>query len=222
MIFERPAVWTKAKIDELFKLLDRAVQGLPEPMSIRIAKEYHKDPYLILISCLLSLRARDVVTYPVSKKLFERAKTPQEMCSLPLPELETIIHSIGTYRRKARVLKEVSADLIKRFGGKVPSGEADLLSLPGVGRKTANLVRSVAFDIPAICVDVHVHRIANQLGLVHAKTPEETEFALQKLLPREYWSDINRYFVLWGQFGCKKTPCKPSCPFRELCRLLRA
>lgn len=213
-LFGKPQIWTKEKVDELFKLLDQAVQGLPEPMSLHIAQEYDKDPYLILISCLLSLRARDTTTYPVSKKLFSVAKTPQEMISLPLPTLESIIHSIGTYKRKSRVLHEVSRELILRFGGKVPSGEADLLSLPGVGRKTANLVRSVAFDIPAICVDVHVHRIANQLGMVHTKTPEETELALQRLLPRTDWSAVNRYFVLWGQFGCKKNPCKPNCPFQ--------
>lgn len=198
-MFKKPKIWTVAQIEKLFAALDPIVKTLDEPMSLKIAQEFQHDPYLILISCLLSLRARDTVTYPISKKLFKRAKTPQEMILVPQDELEVIIHSIGTYRRKALALKQVSAALLERFGGNVPNSEEDLLSLPGVGRKTANLVRSVAFGIPAICVDVHVHRIANQLGLVHTKTPEETELALQKLLPKRLWSVVNYYLVVWGQ-----------------------
>jgi len=215
--------WSPEKVADLFAKLKKAVHRFPPPMSLRIAAEHNKDPYLILISCLLSLRARDTMTYPVSKCLFERASTPQAMLALPRHELEELIHSIGTYRKKAATLQQVSAALIADFQGKVPSSEADLLSLPGVGRKTANLVRSVAFDIPAICVDVHVHRIANRLGMVASKTPEETEMQLKRLLPVELWSDCNYYFVIWGQYGCrpgKSGVCKPGCPFFNMCSVV--
>lgn len=211
-----------AEVEVLLHKLQQATCGLDKPMSEKIWQETH-DPYLVLISCLLSLRARDVVTYKISQALFTRARTPQQILALSIPELEKIIKSIGTYRRKARTLHVVSTELIKRFGGKVPSGEADLLSLPGVGRKTANLVRGIAFGIPAICVDVHVHRIANALGWVHAKNPEETEQQLEELLPRKWWILINHLFVLWGQNHCKPvsaSKCAPGCPFMNLCPLV--
>lgn len=189
---------------QLLKKLESALVGkVPEPMSLLLVHEYGKDPYLILIACLLSLRSRDVVTYQVCHELFKWVKTPQEMIKIPTAQLEAIIHKIGFFRRKAHILKEVSAALIERFDSKVPDTELDLLSLPGVGRKTANLVLAVAFDIPAICVDVHVHRLANQLGLVHTKTPEETEYALQKLYHPKQWHNINRLLVMLGQNKAK-------------------
>jgi len=168
-------------------------------MASVIVEEYGKDPFLILISCLLSLRTRDVISLPVSQALFAHAKTPQELVKIPIPKLEKIIHATGFYRNKARVLHNVSVALIKNFKGKVPSSLDDLLSLPGVGRKTANLVLAQAFDSPAICVDTHVHRLANQLGMVHTKTPEQTELALQKIVPKKYWIELNRLLVTWGQ-----------------------
>jgi len=158
------------------------------------------------------------MTYVVSKKLFERAKTPQEIAKMPPQELEAIIKSIGFYRRKAATLQAVSRELIVRFNGVVPRTADELLSLPGVGLKTANLVLSVGFDEPAICVDVHVHRIANRLGLVETKTPEQTESALKSLVPRDQWSVLNDLFVMWGQNVC--TPQSPRCsvcPLAPLC-----
>lgn len=158
------------------------------------------------------------MTYVVSKKLFDRAKTPAEIANMPTHELESIIKTIGFYRKKAATLQAVSRELIVRFGGTVPGTADELLSLPGVGLKTANLVLSVGFDQPAICVDVHVHRIANRLGIVSTKSPEQTELALKQLVPREQWSILNDLFVMWGQNIC--TPQSPRCsicPLAPLC-----
>lgn len=197
------------RVLQILDSLEIATRDFPLPMSELISKEYGKDPYLILISCLLSLRARDVVTYPVSKNLFRYVRTPQQMLEIPNEKLTNLIHSIGFYNRKAAILKDVSRQLIERFSGQVPHTEAELLSLKGVGRKTANLVLSVAFDTPAICVDVHVHRLSNRLGIVTTKTPEQTEAALKKIVPKERWSDINRLLVQWGQNVC--LPVLPKC-----------
>lgn len=191
--------WSPQEITHLFMQLEKVTQGLEEPMSLKIVQDYGKDPFLILISCLLSLRARDVVTYKVAKHLFEYARTPQELAHIPIFDLEKIIRSIGTYRRKAHILHDVSAYIIKHFDGTVPSDEQALLAIPGVGRKTMNLVRGIAFDISSICVDVHVHRLANLWGLVQTKTPEETEEALKKIIPRSRWLAVNRLFVMCGQ-----------------------
>jgi len=170
-----------------------------QPMSFFIAKKYHNDPFLILVSCLLSLRARDTMTLPVSEKLFLRARTPDQLLKIPIHELEKIVHPLGFYRQKARTLHSVSKELITRFNGKVPHTEEDLLSLKGVGRKTANLVLGVAFGIPAICVDTHVHRLSNALGLVRTKTPDQTEVALKKIIPEKDWIEFNKLLVVWGQ-----------------------
>ncbi len=190
---------------QIIRILKKATKNLPEPMSNLIKKEYHNDPFLILISCLLSLRARDTVTYPVCKELFKKARTPQQFIDMPLHQLEEIIHRIGFYRRKAHSIKEVSKDILKRFNGKVPSDEQDLLSIKGVGRKTANLVRGVAFDIPAMVVDTHVHKLSNKLGLVSTKTPEQTEKMLMSILPRSQWIEYSRLLVQCGQHSriCK-------------------
>jgi endonuclease-3 len=191
--------------------MEQKVAHLPPPMTTLIVRDYGNDPYLILISCLLSLRSRDAATYAVSKELFEYAKTPQEMIALPLTILEKILRPIGFYQRKSVILKEVSKELLECFDGKVPHTESDLLSIKHIGRKTANLVLSVAFDIPAICVDTHVHRIANHLGLVKTTTPEETESALKKIIPKTWWSKLNYIFVVWGQNICKPQAKKCHC-----------
>ncbi len=185
---------------ELLKVLRKNLIGrVPEPMSIMLVHDFGKDPFLILIACLLSLRSRDTVTYHVCHDLFKLAKTPQEILAIPTPKLEHIIHKIGFFRRKAAILKQVSRQLLTEFDGIVPDNETDLLRLKGVGRKTANLVLGIAFDKPAICVDVHVHRMANLLGLVSTKKPEQTERALQKIFPQAQWIEINRLLVMLGQ-----------------------
>jgi endonuclease-3 len=204
-----PSKATQARAQEIIALLRKATRGMVEPASLTILKEYGRDPYLILISCLLSLRTKDTVSLPASQRLFNQAKTPSQMLSLSIATIEQLIYPTGFYRKKAEQLHDVSQELITRFNGKVPSTREELLSIKGIGRKTANLVLSVGFGIPAICVDVHVHRIANRLGIIQTETPEETEFALEALLPEEYWHDINTLFVMWGQNIC--VPVSPKC-----------
>lgn len=192
----------KLDVAKLIPKLEALTHGLPQPMCTVLAQQYHHDPFIILIACLLSLRSRDVVTMPIVQNLLKKAKTPQAFLKLSNKELESLIYSVGFYKRKAKILKAVSNDILNGFNGKVPDNEADLLSLPGVGRKTANIVLSEAFGKPAIAVDVHVHRLSNQLGLVKTKTPEETERALMKVVPKKYWRSINRLLVTCGQHNC--------------------
>lgn len=197
---------------EVLHVLESALAGkVAEPMSLLLVQDYGRDPYLILVACLLSLRSRDVVTYHVCKDLFKRVKTAQQMLTIPQKELEDIIHKIGFFRRKATILKEVSQQLLDQFKGKVPETLDELLSIKGVGRKTANLVLAEAFNKPAICVDVHVHRLSNQLGLVTTKNPDETEFALEKIFPEGQWREINRLLVMLGQNSCQ--PMAKNCTF---------
>lgn len=189
----------RQRSQEIMAILRTVIKDLPAPMSNRITNEYDKDPFIILVSCLLSLRARDTVTLPISKELFKHATTPQQLLALPLHDIERIIHSIGFFHRKAKTLHAVSKALIDQYHGQVPATEQELLTLPGVGRKTANLVLAEAFGIPAICVDTHVHQLANKLGLVSTKTPHQTEQELQQIIPRQQWTEINRLLVTFGQ-----------------------
>jgi len=189
----------REKLVEALMVLRKATKNLPEPMSVVIAREYCKNPFLLLVSCLLSLRAKDTKTLPVSRELFSVARTPEEFVEMPLAQLERLIYSIGFYKRKARVIKSVSEDLIRRFGGVVPRTRQELLSINGVGPKTASLVLGMAYDIPSICVDVHVHRLANRLGFVKTKTPIQTEKELENLLPIQYWTETNHLLTQLGQ-----------------------
>jgi len=194
---------------KIIEILHRATKGMPKPMATVIIDNYGRDPFLILISCLLSLRARDVVTTPICIELFNQAKTPKEILNIPIKKLELLFHSIGFYKKKAKLVHDVSKEIIEKFNNKVPSTKEELLSISGVGPKTANLVLAEGFNIPAICVDTHVHRISNRLGLVKTKTPEQTEIALQKVLPKEHWSEWNKLMVMWGQNIC--VPISPFC-----------
>lgn len=191
------------------QILRHATKGMALPASNSLIKEFGKNPYLILIHCLLSLRTRDTVSLPAARRLFEHANTPDQMLALPEEKIEKLIYPTGFYKRKAHLLKQVSQDLIIRFSGKVPDNMNDLLSIKGVGSKTANLVLGLGFDIPSICVDTHVHRISNRLGLVKTKTPSETEIALKKILPKKYWIEFNQLLVMWGQNIC--VPISPLC-----------
>ena len=203
---------------KIISILRKNTAHMVKPMVSSIINEFGKDPFLILISCLLSLRAKDTATLPVCQQLFKIAKTPQELLSLSKNQLEKTLFSVGFYRKKSIVLHEVSQALIEEFDGKVPKTRKDLLSLPGVGPKTASLVLGEGFGIPAICVDTHVHRVSNRLGLVHTKTPEETEKELQKILPREYWVEWNRLLVMWGQNICVSiSPYCSRCAIYDLC-----
>lgn len=167
------------------------------------------DPYRVLISCVLSQRTKEEVTSVASKRLFARASTPEEMIGLSIEEIGALIYPVGFWRTKARHVRDLSIRIRTDHNGRVPSTIEDLLSLPGVGRKTANLVLSSGFGLPAICVDTHVHRIMNRLGFVETSSPNETESALRRTLPRSLWLDINYLLVLFGRNVC--TPLSPKC-----------
>ncbi len=196
-------------ITAVLETLRKATRGFALPLINTLIVEFGHDPFIILIGCLLSLRVKDLTTIHVCRELFSKTRTPQGLLAIPRPELETIVYRTGFYRNKARVLHEVSADIIERFGGVVPDTREELLSMKGVGIKTANLVLGLAFNKPAICVDTHVHRISNRLGLIKTKTVEETERALQKVLPKEHWIEWNTLLVIWGQNIC--VPLSPKC-----------
>jgi endonuclease-3 len=180
-----------------------------------------RDPFRILVACLLSLRTQDTTTGPAAARLFALADTPAAMQRLTAAEIERAIYPVGFYRTKARGLLQVCEELLTRFDGGVPGDLETLLTLPGVGRKTANLVVTVGFGKPGICVDTHVHRIGNRLGYVRTRTPEETEMALRAKLPRRYWIGFNDLLVAFGQNVC--TPISPRCticPVRARCHRL--
>ena len=168
-----------------------------------------KDPYLVLISCILSLRTKDKVTHQAGKRLFALADTPKKMIQLSAARLARIIYPVGFYRTKAKTIIALSRRLLSDFAGKVPRAQEQLLGLEGVGRKTANLVLGLGFEVPAICVDTHVHRISNRLGWVRTKTPEQTEEALMRRIPKKYWIMLNTVMVAFGQHIC--VPVSPFC-----------
>jgi len=181
--------------------------------------EHSRDPFKVLIACLLSLRTKDETTGPASERLFALADTPQAMLRLRQRQIERAIFPVGFYRTKARVILGVCRDLIERFESQVPPSIDALLTLKGVGRKTANLVVTQGFNKPGICVDVHVHRISNRLGYVKTRNPEETEMALRAKLPRRYWIGYNDLLVSFGQNICLPvSPRCSACPVRRSCR----
>jgi endonuclease-3 len=175
----------------------------------RFARTHGPDPYRILIGCIISLRTKDDVSYAATDRLFRRASTPETMRRLRAGTIARLIYPAGFYRRKAEQIRAISRILLERHAGKVPETLEVLLELPGVGRKTANLVVTLGFNRPGICVDVHVHRIANRMGWVATRHPDETEQALREILPRRYWIPINETLVRHGQQIC--TPVSPKC-----------
>ncbi len=178
-----------------------------------------KDPYKILISTIISLRTKDEITKTASERLFSIADTPSDMIKLSEDEIARVIYPAGFYRNKAKIIKEISEKIVKDYNGNVPDTLQELLSFKGVGRKTANLVLSEGFGKPAICVDIHVHRISNRLGFVKTKTPEETEKALMKKVPVEHWNRINENLVAFGQSICKPvSPFCSKCPVYTYCK----
>ena len=176
------------------------------------------DPYLVLIGCILSLRTNDKTTYPATLRMLKLADNPKNMAKVKVEELAKAIYPVGFYENKAKQIIELSRQIVEELDGKVPDEIEDLCKFKGVGRKTANLVLARGFNKPAICVDVHVHRIFNRLGYVKTKNPEETEFALREKLPEKYWIDINTLIVTHGQNVCKPINPKCSeCPIKEYC-----
>ena len=208
-------IQTEIDVDEIVETLKKANQ--PRSEFVHLMDSFN-DPYLVLIGCILSLRTNDKTTYPATLRMLELAKTPEQMSKVDVNELAHAIYPVGFYENKAKQIIELSRQIVEELGGKVPDEIEDLCKFKGVGRKTANLVLARGFNKPAICVDVHVHRIFNRLGYVKTKTPEETEFALREKLPVKYWIDINTLIVTHGQNVCK--PIKPNCsacPIEEYC-----
>ncbi len=205
----------KINIDAVVKNLEDAKQQKSDFVGLM---DSFNDPYLVLIACILSLRTNDKTTYPATLRMLKLAKTPQEMMKVNVEDLENAIYPVGFYKNKARQIIELSRILVEKYNGKVPCDIDELCKFRGVGRKTANLVLSRGFNTPAICVDVHVHRIFNRLGYLKTKNPEETEFALREKLPKKYWIPINTLLVTHGQNICK--PIKPmcdKCPVEKYC-----
>ncbi len=205
----------------LSRVIARLRAKVPEwnPTALaEVADRTERDPFRILIACLLSLRTKDETTGPAAERLFSLARTPDAMLRLTPKQIERAIFPVGFYRTKARFIGGVCRDLLGRFGGQVPDDLDALLTLKGVGRKTANLVVTMGFDKPGICVDTHVHRISNRLGFVRTKTPEQTELALREKLPRRHWIESNDLLVTFGQNICQPISPKCSiCPVRRSC-----
>jgi endonuclease-3 len=178
-----------------------------------------RDPYLVLVGCILSLRTKDEVTDGAAERLFQRASNPHEILALPVRQLEQLIYPVGFYRTKARTLHEISKSILEKYGGVVPGTMEELLSLKGVGRKTANIVITEGFNKAGIAVDTHVHRISNRLGAVKTRNPHETEDALRKVLPRKYWRIYNMLLVTHGKRTCAPlSPFCSRCPISAYCK----
>lgn len=200
-------------ISRVLQVLRREAPRWNAPIVSFIAVQ-HRDPFRTLISCILSLRTQDATTAAASMRLFEQAHTPKTILALSPQKLERLIFPVGFYRTKVRVIRGICRDLIDKFNGRVPDEIDQLLTLKGVGRKTANLVVTEAYGKPGICVDTHVHRISNRWGLVRTKTPEKTEMALRKVLPPRHWLEYNGLLVAFGQ-----TICHPTSPWCSRCKI---
>jgi endonuclease-3 len=210
------------KISKLFALMQSTLRdnNLVRPTALKnLQIQEDGDPFKILIGTILSARTRDEVTTAVIKALFSRFKNPDELSRANLSDIKKLIQKIGFYNVKASRLKEVSQLIIKKYNGEVPSNLDDLLTLPGVGRKTANCVLVYGFKKPAIPVDIHVHRISNRIGIVNTKNPEETENILQKSIDKKYWIRVNETFVTFGQNIC--LPIKPKCNVCQLTKMCK-
>ncbi|MBI5252566.1 MAG: endonuclease III [Desulfomonile tiedjei] len=200
-------------IDKIVETLRREVRNLEVPIVTEISRK-RRDPFDVLVSTILSLRTKDQVTREASRRLLSVAAAPAELAALSEEDISKMIFPVGFYRTKARTLRQVCRDLLDKYGGKVPDDLDELLKLKGVGRKTANLVITLGFNIPGICVDTHVHRVSNRLGYVSTKTPEQTETTLRNKLPKEYWIEYNDLLVTWGQ-----NICRPISPFCSKCAI---
>jgi len=207
---------TSKDISCIMKVLEKHFDYKERTTLNRMRKK--PDAFKILISCLLSLRTQDKNTERVSKNLFAVADTPKKIVKLPIKRLEKLIFSSGHYKKKARVLNHVSKVLIEKYNGKVPNDKLDLLSIKGIGPKTANIVLAFAFGKSVLPIDTHCHRIPNRLGWVRTKTPEKTEKALEKILPKKYWNEFNGIFVLFGKNICQPvSPWCSKCPIKKYC-----
>jgi endonuclease-3 len=208
---------SKTILMEIIPVVREAIRDEEDPSVSEIARRT-RSPFRVLISTVISARTKDEVTRVTSDRLFLEADSPEAMVSLDEEKIAELIYPAGFYKNKARSIRRLSQEIIKDYGGKVPDTIEDLLSLPGVGRKTANLVVTRGFGKEGICVDTHVHRICNRLGVIDTPSPDKTEFALRKVLPREFWIEINDLLVKFGKKIC--TPQSPHCsicPIKESC-----
>lgn len=204
-----PAPATEKAIVVLITHLRSATHGMVEPASALIVHKYGVDPFKILIACILSLRTRDPISFAAACRLFDVAATAKQMSQQPVSAIAHSVKSVNFYLRKAACIQKISHIITHEYQGKVPSTKKELMALPGVGLKTTNLVLSEAFGIPALVVDTHVHRVSNRLGLVHTKTAEDTEKALQQIVPKKYWIEFSKLILMWGQNVCG--PISPKC-----------
>jgi endonuclease-3 len=208
-------------LDELktnWPILKKQVNSLKLPWIDQMAVR-KRDPFQVLISCILSLRTQDKTTAAASRRLFQIARTPGSLSKIPVGKIEKAIYPVGFYRVKAERIKEMSKEIAAKYGGRVPDTIEELLRLKGVGRKTANLVVTVGYKREGICVDTHVHRITNRWGLIATKNPTQTEFALREVLPKRYWKPLNSYLVAFGQGICKPiSPLCSRCRVSKTCR----
>lgn len=211
---------TKQQILKVLKILKKSQKGMRKTTLNREAKDSKRySPYQTLISCLLSLRAKDEVTEIISENLFKIANTPKTMLKIPIPKLKKIIFKSGHYNKKAEAIRHVSKELIKKFNSKVPDTKEELESIKHIGPKTANIVLAFSFGKQVIPVDTHVHRIPNRIGWIETKSPEESEVALMEVIPKQYWSDFNGIFVLFGKTICLPvSPLCSSCPINKYCK----
>ena len=205
-------------IDSIYKILKRETKSYKVPV-VDLIEIQTKDPFKVLVATILSARTKDETTVKAVKKLFKRVDNLEDLKKISLKEIEKLIYPVGFYKNKAKYLKQLPFSLEKLFKNKIPDKVEELVKLPGVGRKTANLVVAVAFNKPAVCVDVHVHRIMNRIGYVKTKTPYETEMKLRKKLPKKYWTTINSILVAFGQNLCRPiNPYCSICPIKEYCK----
>ena len=205
-------------INKILSILRKEIKKWKVPAVGIVAEQAIDRPFETLVSTILSLRTKDAVTEAASRKLLGRAPTPDILASLAIRDIERLIFPVGFYRTKAKHLRETCRIILNEYGGRVPRSMEELLKLPGVGRKTANLVITIGFDDYGICVDTHVHRISNIWGYVCTKTPEETEFALRQKLPRRHWKTYNDILVTFGQNLCVPvSPWCSRCPVARYC-----
>jgi endonuclease III len=205
------------QIHTAIRILRSQVPNWQTPVVTLIA-EASASPFKVLISCILSLRTQDSTTALASRRLFALADSPSKMLKLTARQIEKTIFPVGFYRVKARTILDVCGTLIERYGGKVPDEIDELIKLKGVGRKTANLVVTLGYNKPGICVDTHVHRISNRWGYVQTSTPEKTEAALRQKLPKQYWIEYNDLLVSFGQHLCRPiSPLCSRCPLYRYC-----
>jgi endonuclease-3 len=203
------------QIHAAIRIVKREIRQWQEPVVGVVARESDRDPFRILISCLLSLRTKDKTTSEASARLFALAHTPASLLKISLKKIEQAIYPVGFYHTKAKSIHAICRRLLEVYGGNVPDSIEELVTLSGVGRKTANLVVTVGYGKPGICVDIHVHRISNRWGYVKTKTPEATEEALRRKLPKQYWITFNDLLVPYGQNLCQ--PVSPHC---SKCKLI--